>query len=94
VRRLATVSDVVEAGAIARDEAEMRLLTRGLDPAAHARLLDALQRAIEQVVAAHEHGRDTGEYRAYLDELYARLDADPVVDGLPEPPRRTLALRW
>jgi hypothetical protein len=91
---LATVSDTIEAGAVACGDAERRLLARDLDPAAYARLLDALRRATEQVVAAHEHGRDVAEYRAYLDGLYGQLDADPVVDKLPEPPKRTLALRW
>jgi hypothetical protein len=91
---LATVDDAVEAGAIARGEAERRLLIRGLDPAACTRLIDAIGGATEQVVAAHELGRDTGEYRRYLDELYTRLDVDPRRDDLPEPPMRTLALRW
>jgi hypothetical protein len=91
---LATVSDAVEAGAIARSEAERRLLARGLDPTKYARLLEGLRRATEQVVAAHAHGRDIAEYHAYLDRLYGQLDADPVVDKLPQPPKRTLALRW
>ena len=91
---MATVSDAVEAGAIAREEAERRLLTRGLDPAKYGRLLDELRHATEQVVAAHEHGRDVRPYRECLDAIYGRLDSDPVVDELPEPPMRTLALRW
>jgi hypothetical protein len=91
---MATVSDAVEAGAIARDDAERRLLARGLDPAGHARLLDELRHATEQMVAAHEHRLDAREYRDRLDEVYERLDANPVVDTLPRPPRRTLALCW
>ena len=94
MRLLATVDDAIEAGAIARDEAERRLLARGLDPTKYERLLDELARATEQVVAAHEHGLDVAEYRAYLDRLYGQLEADPVVDELPQPPKRTLALRW
>jgi hypothetical protein len=91
---VASVSEAVEAGAIARDDAERRLLARGLDPAAHERLLDALRHATEQVVAAHEHGCDTAEHRDYLDRLYGQLEAEPVVDKLPRPPKRSLALRW
>jgi hypothetical protein len=91
---LATVSDAIEAGAIARDEAERRLLARGLDPTTYSRLLDELAHATEQAVAAHEHRRDIAEYRAYLDRLYEQLDADPVIDKLPQPPKRTLVLRW
>jgi hypothetical protein len=89
-----SVSAAIEAGAIARDDAERRLLARGLDPATHTRLLDGLRHAIEQVVAAHEHRLAVAEYRDYVDAIYERLDADPVVDRLPQPPRRTLALRW
>jgi len=65
---LATVDDAIQAGAIAREEAE--------------------------VVAAHELGLDVAEYRTYLDRLYGQLEADSVVDKLPQPPKRTLALRW
>jgi hypothetical protein len=91
---VASVSDAFEAGAIARDDAERRLLARGLDPARYARLLDALRHATEQVVAAHAHGHDAREHRRHVDAIYALLDADRVGDKLPEPPRRTLALRW
>ena len=91
---MATVSDAIESGAIARDEAERRLFKRDLDPTKYARLLDELAHATEQVIAAHEHGRDVAEYRTYLDRLYEQLDADPVVDKLPQPPKRSLALRW
>jgi hypothetical protein len=91
---LATVSDAIEAGAIARDEAERRLFKRDLDPTKYARLLDELAHATEQTIAAHEHGRDVAEYRAYLDRLYEQLDADPVISNLPQPPMRTLVLRW
>jgi hypothetical protein len=94
VRPLATVSDAIEAGAIARDEAERRLLERGLDPAAYVRLLDVLRHATEQLVAAHEHRLDVRAYRERLDQVYELLDADPVGDELPQPPRRTLALCW
>ena len=93
-RLLATVDDAIQAGAIAREEAERRPLTRGLDPAKYGRLLDELRHATEQVVAAHELGLDVAEYRTYLDRLYGQLEADSVVDKLPQPPKRTLALRW
>jgi hypothetical protein len=66
---LASPADGREAGRIAVAEAEARLLERGAGGGERRRLLDALGRATEPVVAAHEHGRDERPYRAYLDEL-------------------------
>jgi hypothetical protein len=91
---LTAPDDARELGAIAAEDASRQLLARGVDPDRCRRLLQALERGIAQQVAAREHGHDVREYRAYVDALYARLDADPVRDELPEPPRRTLALRW
>jgi hypothetical protein len=61
---------------------------------ARLRLLEALRLAVEQVLAARELGDDVESRRHYLDEVLDALDATPVVDREPEPPRRTLALRW
>jgi hypothetical protein len=91
---LATPTEAREIAAIAFADAEARLLERGVDLRSCGRLLEALRRGTEQVIAAREHGCDTGDYRRYLDAVYARLDADPIVDRLPEPPKRTLAMRW
>jgi len=91
---LATPDEARQAGAIAVQAARDRLLERGLDPGAHGRLLRLLALGIEQCVAARELGLDVAQRRAFVDAVYERLEADPVVDGSVEPPRRTLALRW
>ena len=91
---MASPADAREAGSIAVAEAEARLLERGAGVGERRRLLDALGRATEQVVAAPEHGRDERPYRAYLGEPYRRLDANPPSAGMPELPRQRLALRW
>ncbi len=91
---MATPADARDVARIAVADAEGRLLERGADLRRCRWLLDVLARGTEQVIAAREYGRDTADYRRYLDDVYARLDAEPVVDELPEPPKRTLALRW
>lgn len=92
---MATVDDAVAAGEVAADEAALRLLARGIDPARHERLLEELKFAVGQCVAAVEHGRrDLPEFRRRLDLIWAQIDADPVVDALPPPTRRKLAMRW
>jgi hypothetical protein len=89
-----TPDDALELGAVAAAHAAACLLERGVDPDSCPRLLAALESWVAQVVAARERGLNVGEYRACVDALYARLDATPVIDALPEPPRRMLALRW
>jgi hypothetical protein len=92
---LATVDDAGEAGLVAREEAEQQLLERGYDLTQYPRLLTGLQHAVEQVVAANElHRDDIADYRSCLDEAYELLDAEPVVDRMPRPPKRTLRMSW
>jgi hypothetical protein len=91
-----TPDDVRALAAEAVEDARMRLLERGLPPDGYPRLLEALWRAVEQVVAARELelGDDVESRRRYLDAVLDALDATPIVDRPPQPPRRTLALRW
>jgi hypothetical protein len=91
---LATVEDARGIAGIAVADAEGRLLERGVDLHGCGGLLEALRHGTEQVIAAREHGRDTADYRRFVDEVYARLDADPIDDTVPEPPKRSLAMRW
>jgi hypothetical protein len=91
---LASPDEAREVGEIAACDAEARLLERGVDVRASRRLLDALRRGTEQLVAANEHGRNVAEYRAFVDELYRLLDSSPTSAKLPLPPRRTLSMRW
>ena len=91
---MSTPGDAVEIAAQAAEDARRRLQERDVDPAVCPRLLGALEVGVRQVIAARGHGVGVSERSAYVDELLRRLNADPVVDRLPEPPRRTLALRW
>jgi hypothetical protein len=89
-----TPDEAREVAAQAVEDARLRLLERGLNPNGYPRLIEALRLAVEQVLAARELGDDVESRRHYLDEVLDALDATPVVDREPEPPRRTLALRW
>jgi hypothetical protein len=90
-----TPDETRELAADAVYEAIEGLERRGVDPDGCPRLLEALRHGTEQVIAAVEHGRDVAPYRRYLDEVYRRLDADPVIDDARiEPPRSLLAMRW
>lgn len=80
-------------GRLAVAEAGARLPASGAG-VGERRRLGALRRAAEQMVAAPEHGRDERPYRAYLDELYARLDGEPPSAGMPELPLQRHAPRW
>jgi hypothetical protein len=93
---LATVEDAIEAGAIARAEAEERLVERGYELEPYERVLAALEYGMTQVVAAHARGwpRTIADTRRFLDEVYACLDADPPRVKLPAPARRRLGLNW
>jgi hypothetical protein len=93
---LATVDEAIEAGMIARAEAEDRLLERGLAPADYGPLLDALAHGMTQTVAAHERGwpNTIKDARRFVDEVYAALEADPPRLKLPMPARRRLGLNW
>jgi hypothetical protein len=88
-----SVDETRERAAGAVLDAERGLRARGVNPDNCPGLLRALSDAVTQATIAVEAGRDMSEYRAYLDRVRARLDADPVVDGLVEPPRRTLSTR-
>ena len=95
MRPLATVDDAIEAGEIAREEAERRLRERGLNPDDYPLLLHGLAHATEQAVAAHEYGRaDLRDYHECLDSIYEQLAANPVVDRAPRPPKRTIRMDW
>jgi hypothetical protein len=84
------MDELEELGAIAVADVRDRMLARGLDPDRYPRLVGALAPALEQLVLVREAGRDTREYRRFVDELFERLDAARPVDRLPEPPRRRL----
>jgi hypothetical protein len=87
-------AEASEVAAQAVEDARLRLLERGLNPNGYPRLLEALARAVEQVIAARELGGDVESRRVFLYAVLDALDATPVVDRAPQPPRRTLALRW
>jgi hypothetical protein len=89
-----TPDEALELGRVAAAHAAECLLERGVDPDSCPRLLAALEQGVAQAVAARERGCDVGEYRTYVAKLYELLDAAEPVDELPEPPMRTLALRW
>lgn len=79
-----TVLMALAAGAEARRD----LRRRGIDPSACERLVESLENAYAGVVAAVELGWPVAPREAHLAEIRRRLEAEPLADHPPEPPKR------
>lgn len=91
---MVTLARAEEMAREAGHRARFGLRQRGVQPERECpRLLDALQHGVVQAIIAVEVGKDVTPYQAYVDAIYRALDAGPVVDRTPEPPRRRLSRR-
>ena len=84
---MASLDDVRAVAAETVARAERELAARGVGPC--PRLLEALERGVEQLVVARALGEDVASRQRYLHAVYGRLAAAVPVDEVPEPARRT-----